>query len=159
MGRRGKRIYFFALILGVWSLLPIYWLVNLSLQFRFQIYSMLASLLPPTPTLGAYLRAFGFTARDPYKLLRPSPLAPFFIHGLRNSLIVAFPVMILTTAIAIPAGYAFARTRFRFRRQLLLLTIFTLAVSPATIAIPYYKFFVQSGLYGTQLSLILIDLV
>jgi ABC-type glycerol-3-phosphate transport system permease component len=65
----------------------------------------------------------------------------------------------LTIAVAIPAGYALARARFPFKRELILLLVLTLAVSPASIAVPYYPFFVASGLYGTQLGLILIDLV
>src|SRR5204863_6185190 len=128
-------------LLGVWSAFPIYWLLNLSLQYRFQIYSLPASLLPPTPTLGAYLRAFGFPARDPYTILPPSPIAPFFITGLRNSLIVSIPVTFLTIVVAIPAGYALARARFPLKRELLLLLILTLGLSPASIAIPYYQFF------------------
>src|SRR5690242_2119517 len=111
-------LYFFTFLLGAWSAFPIYWLVNLSLQYRFQIYSLPASFLPPTPTLGAYFRAFGLPARDPYTLLPPSPIAPFFILGLRNSLIVSIPVTLMTVMVAIPAGYELARARFPLKREL-----------------------------------------
>src|SRR5437867_3657119 len=110
---KSKIKYLFAAILLIWNLIPIYWVLNLSFQYRFQIYSNPASLLPPTPNLSNYLRAFGFFAHDPYKLLNPSGYAPSFINGIVNSLIVSLPVTVLTLALAIPAGYVFGRLMFR----------------------------------------------
>jgi multiple sugar transport system permease protein len=151
--------YLFAAILLIWNLIPVYWVLNLSFQYRFQIYSNPASLFPPTPNLSNYLRAFGFFAHDPYKLLNPSGYAPSFIQGIINSLIVSLPVTVLTLALAIPAGYVFGRLRFRRKGLLFFVILTSRTLPPIAVVIPYYQFFLTLHLLGTQLGLIIIYVV
>ncbi len=148
--------YVFAALLLVWNIIPIYWVLNLSFQFRFQIYSNPAYLFAPTPNLSNYLRTFGFFSHDPFKVLNPSGYSPSFIGGIVNSLIVALPVTALVMALSIPAGYAFGRLRFRSKNVLFFVILTGRTLPPIAVSIPYYQFFFDLHLLGSQLGLIIV---
>ena len=88
-------------ILLVWTL-PLVWVLVTSVKHRTDIFTA-----PPTiffkPTLSNYI--FALTARP-------------VLANLRDSLIIATAATLITLAVAVPAGYAYARLRFPLRRQL-----------------------------------------
>ena len=103
-----------ALIL-VWSLLPVYWLVNLSFQSRADIFTIPANLIPPNPNFDNHLRSIGLIKSTTVSTLAGTGLVPTFQEGMVNSIIIGIAVTVITLAISIPAGYAFARFSFPFK--------------------------------------------
>ncbi len=146
------------ILIALWSTVPVYWVVNLSFQTRLQIYNLPSSLLPPTPTLENYLRAFGLSTRSSFGSLAGNGLVPQFLSGLQNSMIVATLVMLATLALCIPAGYAFARFSFPFRSAIFFTILFARSLPPIATSIPYYQFYKQIGLLGSIPGLLLVHM-
>jgi len=114
--------------------------------------------LPPTPSLGNYLRALGMPAESPFGVMMASGHASFIKAGIINSVIVAIPVTILTMLVATPAGYVFGRMNFPHKNKLFFALLFSRTLPPVSIAVPYYFFYQVTGLLGTYVGLILIYL-
>ncbi len=150
----------FAALVAVWSLLPIYWLLNLSFQPRLDIFTVPAYLIPRHPTLINYLAALGLLKGDTSGIGADAGLflAPTFLAGLKNSLILATTVMIVTVAICLPAAYSFARFSFPLRTGIFALILLARSLPPISTAIPYYRFYKDFGLLGTFHGMILVDL-
>src|SRR5258705_9952718 len=80
----------------VFLLLPIYWLVNMSLKTNTEIVSGL-TLWPYNPTLENYRRIFTDAS---------------WYSGYINSLTYVLINTVLSISLALPAAYAFSRYRF-----------------------------------------------
>ncbi|MBI3116662.1 MAG: carbohydrate ABC transporter permease [Thaumarchaeota archaeon] len=145
-------------LIAFWSLLPVYWIVNLSFQTRLQIYSLPSSLVPPTPILENYMKAFGLSTKATFGSLAGLGLVPQFLSGLQNSIVVATLVMIATLILCIPAGYAFARFSFPLRSAIFFTILFARSLPPIATSIPYYQFYKQIGLLGTIPGLTLVHM-
>jgi ABC-type glycerol-3-phosphate transport system permease component len=98
-------------------LLPFLWSVSSSLKGREELFETMPSLLPREPILGNY--EFIFTRRD----MSMIPLNMF------NSFKVSFIAVVVQTALATMAGYAFARLDFK-GRDLLFYTLILLIFVP-----------------------------
>ena len=83
-------------------LLPIYWLVTMSLKKNLEITSSFA-LLPQEPTLHDYATIFG---------------NPAWYMGYVNALIYVCLNVAICVLVALPAAYAFSRNRFVGDKQL-----------------------------------------
>ncbi len=143
----------------IWTLLPIYWMLKTAFISPSDAVSFPAPLWPSNPHFAAIHNIFGFGYTDPDgREFLPAGQAPQIINGLKNSLIVALFVTILTLLIIIPLSYAFARFEFRGKTALLMTILFSVAVPPVSTLIPFYILFVQLGLTGTKLGLVLINL-
>ena len=151
---------FFAVFLGVWSLIPIYWVGNLSFQARTEIFTVPAYLFPPNPTFDNHLRSLGLqeVPADEYQTQSGLGLVPTFQEGMINSILIALAVTALTIALAVPAGYAFARFAFPYRTAIFFIILFSRSLPPISVVIPYYQLYSAVGLRGTHLGLILIYL-
>lgn len=145
-------------LVGLWSVVPVYWVANLSFQTRVQIYTLPAYLIPPAPTLVNYLRAFGLSTATSIGSVTGNGLVPQYLVGLQNSILVATAVMILTTLLCIPAGYAFARFSFPARTAIFFTILFSRSLPPIATAIPYYQFYKTTGLLGTIPGLVLVHM-
>lgn len=148
----------FAALIAFWSLVPVYWVVNLAFQNRLQIYTVPPYFLPPTPTLENFARALGLSSAVSYGSLGGNGLVPQFLSGLQNSLIVATTVMIFTLILCIPAGYAFARFSFPARGAIFFTILFARSLPPVATAIPYYQFYKDVNLLGSIPGLVLVDM-
>ncbi len=146
------------ILIVIWSIGPLYWIVNLSFQSRAEIYTIPANLLPPNPSFTNHLRSLGFIEAESVGTLAGTGLVPTFQEGMVNSIIIGIAVTIITLAISIPAGYAFARFSFPFKNLIFFIILFSRSVPPISVVIPYYFFFGAIGLRGTHLGLILIYL-
>ena len=51
--------YVAAILLVIWTLFPIYWLLNMSLMFKPELLSVPTHLWPHEPTFSNYTRLFG----------------------------------------------------------------------------------------------------
>jgi ABC-type glycerol-3-phosphate transport system permease component len=73
-------------LLAIWTIVPIYWLLNMSLMFKTELLSVPTHLYPHEPTVSNYTRLFGQTAIGPGGVeLLVIGQAPIIQSGLRNS--------------------------------------------------------------------------
>lgn len=146
--RRAKRrhsirrasIYALAGVIALWVLLPI-WLV--------------ATLAFSTP---ANVRSF---PKDAF----PSPVStetiefflstPGILRAAGNSILVAVLTLIISTVIAVPAGYAIARYVFRGRDTIRLAILSVRAFPVVVLAVPLAVVFLRLGMFDQPYSLAL----
>jgi multiple sugar transport system permease protein len=159
MNGRRLLVYGFAALLAIWTLVPIYWLLNMSLMFKTELLSVPTHLYPHVPTVSNYTRLFGGTAIGPggAELLAIGQ-APIIQQGLRNSLVVAVIVTILTMIISLPVAYALGRLQFRGRTAMLFAIITSRSYPPIAIVLPFVLLYSQIGLQGTVRGLVIIYL-
>ena len=155
-------VYIFAVILIVWSLIPIYWFANMSFMFDVEVSSIPSHLYPYQPIIANYLRMLGYSTTAQYGnetvYFRPSGYSEAISKGILNSSMLAGIVTAVTLAIATPVGYAFGRYRFRFKNSLLMTLLFTRALPPISVLIPFFFLYQVLGLHGTIVGLVIIYL-
>ncbi len=143
----------------VWTLLPIYWFLKMSLLTPDEIARFPPPLIPLDPTPAAYFNIFGFDYQvTPELVRRASGQAGQIINGLINSLIVSIVVTAITMLVVVPLSYVFARLDFRFKQALLITILLSVALPPVSTLIPFYALYVQLGLAGTLFGLIIVTL-
>jgi len=152
-------IYASAILLVIWTVVPVYWMGNMALMYHAELLSAPAHLVPQQPTLSNFVRLFGFEANGP----NGEPLVgigqAFLVRrGWLNSLIVSIVVTLLTLSIAMPVAYALGRLNFRGRGGLLFGIVSTRAYPPIAVLIPFAYIFQVAGLQGTLLGLMIIYL-
>jgi len=129
-----------------WSLVPLYWALNTSLQTDAQMSSKPAHYLPPTPTLHNYRT-----------LLQGVGDIPDAIHrSTVNIFIECGAATIVTVVLSTLAAYAFARMRFRGRGILFYAVLATMAFPAYTTLIPLYKILSYFGLVNTYTGIVLV---
>ncbi|NDF06192.1 MAG: carbohydrate ABC transporter permease, partial [Betaproteobacteria bacterium] len=94
--RRFKKRSLFLLLYIVFALLPIYWMVNMSLRTNQEILSSF-SLFPANPTWDNYATIFTDVS---------------WYSGYINSLIYVAINTVISVTVALPAAYAFSRYSF-----------------------------------------------
>jgi multiple sugar transport system permease protein len=159
MSARRILVYVLAALLVIWTLVPIYWLLNMSLMFKTEFLAVPTHLYPRDPTISNYSRLFGATAIGPGGAELPViGQASMIQNGLRNSVIVALIVTALTMLVSLPVAYALGRLGFRGRTALLFAIIASRSYPPIAIIIPFVLLYSQIGLQGTTRGLVLIYL-
>ena len=131
------------LILGflAFALLPLYWLVKISLTPERLLYTEGVALWPSRMTL----------ANFDFVLLK-STFPTFF----RNSIIVSLGTAAVVTVLAAGAGYAFSRFRFRGRYALMFLLLLTQMFPLVMLIAPIYRLMAPLGLTDNLVGLIVI---
>ncbi len=130
----------------VWSLVPLYWALNISLQTGAQASSKPANYLPPTPTFNNYASL----------LFGNSDLAQSVQQSTLNIFIECASATIVTVVLATLAAYAFARMTFRGRKVLFYVVLATMAFPAYTTLIPLYQIMTSLGLVNTYLGIVLV---
>jgi ABC-type glycerol-3-phosphate transport system permease component len=130
-----------AIVLAVWTF-PLMWVVVTSLKHRLDIFTVPPKILFK-PTLSNYV--FALTARP-------------VLLNLRDSLIIATGATLITLAVAIPAGYAYARLRFPLRRQLSFLVLFMQMMPLLGLIVPFFLTLTWLRWTDTYHGLILVNL-
>jgi multiple sugar transport system permease protein len=152
-------VYAGALLLFVWTMVPVYWLMNMSFTHQKEILD--ARLFPKHPTVCNYVRIWDDNAQcntlegKPYQKIGQ---APAIRRGLKNSLIVASVVTALTMLIAIPVAYAIGRLDFKRKTALLMTIVTSRAYPPIAILIPFFALYQKWGLLGERRGLVIIYL-
>lgn len=156
----GRFLLWAAVVVALaWSLLPIYWLLRMALMTTAEISLFPPALVPPAPQPAAFFNIFGMSYTTASGLeLRASGQADQIILGLMNSLIVSVVVTAITLVVVVPLAYVFARLEFRFKRVLLFSVLLAVAQPPVSTLIPFYALYIQLGLAGTQLGLVIVVL-
>ena len=123
----------------VW-LFPYLWMGLTSLKPLAEILSSPTALWPKQPTLAAYREVF-----------RSLPLARYFF----NTSVMALGIAALQITLALPAGYALAKLRFRGKRWAFGLIVATLLVPAQVRFVPVFSLLASVGLVNTLSGLIL----
>lgn len=132
------------IVIVVICLLPFVWSVSSSLKGRDELFQTVPSLLPKEPTLGNYY--WIFTRRD----MSMIPLNMF------NSFKVTLGAMVIQTALATMAGYAFARLEFRGRDLMFYSLIMLLFIPRAGGLMAVYELMDFLNLRNSHLGLMLL---
>ena len=140
---RAPRVVLYV-VLGVMAipfLFPTWWMITSSFKTVQDIFAFPPSLLPLSPTLAAYAKAFTF-----------QPFARQYF----NSAYIAVIVTVVTMLISSMAGYAFARIRFRGQNVLFLVVLIGLLIPSEVTIVPLFQMFNTLGLINTHWPLILV---
>ena len=131
-------IYAFLAVMTIFSLFPIYFVVQASLNSTQALISTELQLLPTHPTLGNYTY-----------VVTQLP----FLRWMWNSILVCALATIIALVCATTGAYALSRFRFR-GRQASLLVLIALQTFPGLLAIyAYYSILSAIHLDGTPLGL------
>lgn len=160
MAKPSKYLVYLALILvAFYSLGPIYYIFILSISWPKDVIRIPSPLVPNDPTIANYLRIFGYSTNDPMgNPLRPAGQYRELIRGMINSAIIGVPVTIITTAVVVPAGYVLGRYRVKAKNALIAILFGSRTIPPVSLLVPFYTFYVMTGLRGTYIGLVLVHL-
>ena len=129
----------FLLVLAVFNLVPILWMVSVSLKPDSDIYSLPVGLLPRSPILQNYI-----------EVLQDPRMIGFFL----NSVIVTVGSTAACVVLSFLAGYGFSRHTFRGKRLLLSYFLYSTVLPQAIIVVPLYMLLIQLRMHGTYQGLI-----
>ncbi len=123
----------------VFLLLPIYWLINMSLKTNAEILGDF-SLWPQNPTIQNYATIL---------------TDPSWYMGYVNSLIYVLMNTVISLVVALPAAYAFSRYSFLGDKHLFFWLLTNRMAPPAVFALPFFQLYSSVGLFDTHLAVAL----
>ncbi|HET7200654.1 MAG TPA: carbohydrate ABC transporter permease [Burkholderiales bacterium] len=132
---RAAALLFYLVLL----LLPIYWMLNMSLRENRDIMAQLA-YLPLRPTLQNYVQIF--TDRSWYS-------------GYLNSFAYVSINTVISLAVALPAAYAFSRYRFLGDKHLFFWLLTNRMAPAAVFLLPVFQLYTALGLIDTYMAVAL----
>ena len=122
-------------------LFPLYWMLVSGFKTPSEIVANPPSLFPRAPSLDAFRNVI---------------LQENVLRYLRNSITIAIPVTVVTTALAAIGAYAMARLRSRRLVDFALVLVLLLQVFPeALLATPVFIIFKSLGLLNTLFAVVL----
>ncbi len=127
------------LIYLILLLLPIYWMLNMSLRTNADILSGF-SLYPENPTLENYLKIFA---------------DPSWYSGYINSIIYVTMNTVISLLTALPAAYAFSRYRFIGDKHVFFWLLTNRMAPPAVFLLPFFQLYSTFGLIDTHIAVAL----
>ena len=142
-GRRFRKRSLFLFAYLVFALLPIYWMVNMSLKTNNEIVSTF-SLWPQELTFDSYRTMF---------------TDPAWYSGYINSLIYVGINTVISVAVALPAAYAFSRYRFLGDKHVFFWLLTNRMTPPAVFLLPFFQLYTTLGLMDTHLAVALAHLL
>lgn len=134
------------LFILLWSLVPLYWALNTSLQTDAEITSKPAHYVPPAPTLRNYHTLLAGADEIPDAIRRSTV----------NIFVECGAATVITVVLATLAAYAFARMTFRGRGILFYSVLATMAFPAYTTLIPLYRILSVFGLVNTYTGIVLV---
>jgi glycerol transport system permease protein len=120
-------------------LLPIYWMLNMSLRTNEDILGAF-SFYPTHPTFANYAVIF---------------TDPSWYNGYINSIIYVLMNMILSVAVALPAAYAFSRYSFLGDKHLFFWLLTNRMAPPAVFLLPFFQLYSSLNLLDTHIAVAL----
>ncbi len=120
-------------------MLPIYWMLNMSLRSNADITGFFA-LYPTRPTLDNYIKIF--TDESWYS-------------GYINSIIYVSMNMTMSLLVALPAAYAFSRFRFLGDKHMFFWLLTNRMAPPAVFLLPFFQLYSTFGLIDTHFAVAL----
>ncbi len=125
------------------SLLPIYWMLNMSLKTNEEIVGVL-TMWPAELTFANYITIF--TDESWYS-------------GYINSIIYVVMNMVLSVSLALPAAYAFSRYSFLGDKHLFFWLLTNRMTPPAVFLLPFFQLYSTVGLMDTHIAVALAHMV
>jgi glycerol transport system permease protein len=138
-----KKRHIFLVAYLVFAVLPIYWMINMSLKTNEEILSRF-SLFPESPTLRNYITIF---------------TDPAWYSGYINSLTYVAINTVISLTVALPAAYAFSRYRFLGDKHVFFWLLTNRMTPPAVFLLPFFQLYSTVGLMDTHLAVALAHLV
>ncbi|SEI98413.1 multiple sugar transport system permease protein [Demequina mangrovi] len=139
-----KRATWWKTVLGLvftaLMLFPVYWMVNVSLTPRSDLRKNPPDLFPVSPTLEGY-----------------EAVVDQQLPALGISLLVGLGCVVVTVALAAPAGYAIALLRLRGGKALNFILLVAQMIPAVVMAMGFYAIYVRLGLLNSIWGLILAD--
>jgi ABC-type sugar transport system, permease component len=121
---------------------PLYWMFVTSTRTSAERFTSDPVFLPDLGNLGNYFALFTETS---------------MVDWLSNSLFIAFGVTVLSLAMAILAGYALSRFRFRGKGIAAFALFVTQMLPEALLIVPLYALFLGAGLMNSLIAVVLIQ--
>lgn len=137
MRSRTSAIVMFVYLLFL--LIPIYWLVNMSLKTNEEITSTF-SIIPNTLTFANYATIL---------------TDPAWYNGYINSMIYVVMNTLISITVALPAAYAFSRYTFMGDKHLFFWLLTNRMAPPAVFALPFFQLYSSIGLFDTHIAVAL----
>ena len=131
-----------AIVMGLYLLfllLPIYWLLNMSLKTNTEILSSF-TLWPNNLTFANYETILTDAS---------------WYSGYINSLIYVGLNLVITLTVALPAAYAFSRYNFLGDKHLFFWLLTNRMAPPAVFALPFFQLYSSVGLFDTHIAVAL----
>lgn len=123
----------------VFLLLPIYWLLNMSLKTNTEILNEF-TLFPRDLTFANYATILS---------------DPAWYMGYVNSLMYVTLNTVISLAVALPAAYAFSRYHFMGDKHLFFWLLTNRMAPPAVFALPFFQLYSSVGLFDTHIAVAL----
>ncbi len=134
-----KNIRFTPIFYIIFLMLPIYWLLTMSLKTNTEILGGF-SLWPTNPTLANFKTILTDAS---------------WYSGYINSTIYVVLNTIISLAVALPAAYAFSRYRFLGDKHLFFWLLSNRMAPPAVFALPFFQLYSSIGLFDTHIAVAL----
>jgi len=138
-------LYLAAVVVAVGLLAPFVWMLLASLHTQAELLHLPLRWWPTTFYPQRYISLF------------TDPSNAEFRFAMRNSLIVAGAVVVISMIVGIFGAYAFARMRFMFRRAVLMTFLFTYMLPQIALLVPMYLILSGLGLLDSLVGLIIVD--
>ena len=152
-GRRSRKRFGWVRGIGIallllWSVFPVYWALNTSLQTNAQAQGSPPTWFPTHFVFSNYEAIFG---------IGPSSASAGGVgRALLNSSIESLGATVLTLVLAVIGAYAFARLRFRLRGFLFYIVLATLTLPVYATLIPIYQILTSTHLVNTYIGIIFV---
>ncbi len=117
-------------------LLPIYWMLNMSLRTNADILTTF-SLIPTDPTLKNYLKIFTDAS---------------WYSGYLNSIYYVTLNTVISLTVALPAAYAFSRYSFLGDKHMFFWLLTNRMAPPAVFLLPFFQLYSTVGLIDTHIA-------
>ncbi len=127
------------LIYIIFLMLPVYWLINMSLKTNEEILGTF-SLFPNNLTFDNYITIF---------------TDPSWYWGYINSMTYVVMNTVISILVALPAAYAFSRYSFLGDKHLFFWLLTNRMAPPAVFALPFFQLYSSVGLFDTHIAVAL----
>jgi glycerol transport system permease protein len=134
-----KPRYLILLIYIVFLMLPLYWMLNMSLKTTAETLTTF-SLFPQNLTF------------DNYRVIFDDPS---WYWGYLNSIIYVTLNTLISLLVALPAAYAFSRYRFLGDKHLFFWLLTNRMAPPAVFLLPFFQLYSSVGLFDTHIAVAL----
>ncbi len=130
-------------IVFVIFIFPLYWMLVTALKTQVEIFQIPTPLWPKELTLEAFQKQLSASSDT--------------LRGFKNSAIIGFGAMAISTILAIPAAYGLARFKFRGKKIIILLFLITQMLPSTLVLTSLYIMFSGAKLLNTYMAPILAD--
>lgn len=135
--------FIIGVVIFVILMFPLYWMIVTALKTQVEIFQVPTPMWPKNLTLEAFRSQFSESSAT--------------MKGFKNSFLIAFSSMVISTVLSIPAAYGLARFRFNAKKLLILFFLMMQMLPSTLILTPLYIMFSKVGLLNNYLAPILAD--